>query len=614
VVAPGSLSYVSDPSIEIYSFCDVTTAPTPVMRCAVDRAARKDGPQNGNSSVVSNGKLLLTYLEDKTVQAYSDGIGLRARYVRFDLAPTSQPATTTDQGVAVIGSSLIAVWDGNETTEYAPLHQPKISVATTGGTGASLTGTFAFTAVLSFRDRAGMLRCQACATPVTVTLAGSKPIIYVTLPSTMRQGTRQDEFEIVVYSTGDLSSGGTALFYAQDLDPTNKNTNGCWVFGNISTPAQDDILLDTTGEAGQPLLPEAPPPAWDAAVGNSRLWLIDAENRNRLLPSMLKRAFRPYEFSGVLEISVPTSHGRLVAVANNGGVMVAFAEHGIWQITGYGPDNAAQSGTFGDPQLLSNLGCRSRESVLQVPGVGILFQCSDGVFALLSGTAVERFELLADTYNVGTPGVFLAEREVVYPVAPGSLGLVFNWQTKQWAKWPSATTRAITATATRHEQLPGSTVVERSRVLQYAPSSGVLEYVDSNTASATAAMRMTRGWIAPEGPHGDCVIREVWYHARINDSHGLKIRAAFDYDESGAPGSYVERTWTSTELYSLLEDDRYTVAVNLHHTKARAVKVTVTEIPEVGAEGNAMNPLSLTVFYAVTAGPRRRTLKAVALK
>ncbi len=614
LTAPTDVAFVSDPSIEVYTLSDHEYAPTPVMRCAVDRAARKDGPQNAGSCSVVGSKLYLSYLEDKTEQAYSDGVGLRARYARFDLSPTTQPTVVQDSGVAIVGASLPAVWDGNETMEYSPLHQPKIHVELTGGTGPVLTGTYGVTAVVSFRDRAGMLRCQACATPKVVTLAGTSPRVYVTRPATMRNGQRQDEFEIVVYMTQDVSSGGSSLFFAQNMEPSLKNANGCWLFSAIPTPTQADIVLDTTGAAGQVLQPECPPPAWDLCVGNDRLWIVDAENRFRLLPSMTKRAWRPYEFSGVLEINVPTSHGKIVAVANNSGTVCAFTERGIWAITGYGPDNTAQQGEFSSPQLLSNMGCRSRESVVQVPGVGILFQATDGVFALIRGTSIERFETIDSAYDVGVPGVLMADNEVVYPVEPGALWLVFNWQTKAWTKWPYAEgARRISATATRHTQLAGSNE-ERSRILQYAPSSGAIEYVDSDTVSGSAGMTVVRGWIAPEGPHGDCVIREIWFHARRNAGHGIRIRVAFDYNESGDLGTYVERSWSSAELADLTYDGRYTVAVNLHATPSRAIKVTVSEIVSVDVSPDAMNPLSLTVFYGVNAGARRRTLKAGALK
>ncbi len=503
----------------------------------------------------------------------------------------------------------MAVWDGNETTEYTIMHKPKLNVATTGGTGPNLTGRYSFCAVISWRDGSGLQRRSAPTRPVTTTLAGTKPIVYVTLPNCMRDGFRQEEFDIVIYMTGDLSSGGTSLFYAQNTEPTNKNTNGCWTFGNVPTPLVADIQLYSSGAIGEQLLPECPPPAWDLDIGNSRLWVLDAEDRNRLLPSMLRQSFVPFEFNGSLEVRIPSSYGRGMAVRNNNGTITVFAERGIWAIPGYGPNNAGQDGAFGEPVLLSNIGCRSRESVVNIPGVGLLFQCSDGVFAILSGQGIKRFDTIGSYYDVGTPGVNYEENEIVYPLKNGILSLVFNWVSGQWTKWPTADGfRIPTSSATIYETEDGTTTGLVSRVLQYVPATGAIEYSDSDTASETDGIEVTRGWVVPESPQADCAIRECWYHARYAGPHSITIRVAYDYSNF----KYVEKTWSDSELTPLLEDGRYTVAVNVHHVRARAVKITITE--SYATEGEGTQPLTLTVTYGVAPGVRRRTLRAGALK
>lgn len=602
---PTNPAYVADPSIEVYSPYARLKEMTPVMRCAVDKAAPKNASQNGNTTCVANGKLYLSYLETKTRQAYTDGVGMRSRYVRFDLLPTAQPATVNDGGVAYIGGSVIGVWDGNEVTEYSPMHMPKLNVVATGGTGPNLTGTWQFTAVIAWRDAFGMMRRGSAALPVSISPAGTKPIVYVTLPSTMRNGLTQERFDIVVYATGNLASGGTRLFYAQNMEPTNMSANGCWAFGNVPTPTVADIQLYSQGAAGEPLPAECPPPPWHMCVGNSRLWLIDAEERNRLLPSKLKETYLPFEFNGTLEVNVPTSHGKLVAVANNQGTIVAFAERGIWAIPGYGPNNAGQDGAFGEPVLLSNLGCKSRDAVAQIPGGGLMFQCSDGAFAVLAGGAVQRFENIRYTYAVTKPVVMNDCSELVYTLADGTTALVYNWEAKGWTKWIlHELAEPVTACATFQNS-------EDSYGLWYAPASGRVMQMRSKVVAIGAPLRVARGWIVPETPQGDCAMHEVWLHARNAGeglNHDAKIRITYDYnDTTGA----VERTWTQDELTPLLVDGKYTVAANTHSKSARSLTVDVSE---VDPSGNGMNPLTITVRYGASPGVRRRTLRAGALK
>lgn len=603
---PTNPAYVADPSIEVYTPYSPTAPMTPVMRCAVDRAAPKNAPQNGNSTCVANGKLYLSYLEAKTRQAYTDGVGMRSRYVRFDLMPTTQPAVVQDNGVSYIGSSIIGVWDGNEVTEYSPLHLPKVNVALSGGTGPNLTGKYTFTAVWGWRDAYGMFRRSTCALPVTVTLSAAKPIVYVTIPSTMRNGSTQERFDCVVYATGDTAAVGTALFYAQNMEPTNTSVNGCWVFGNVPVPNEADILLYSTGRAGEQLPTECPPPAWHMCVGNSRMWLIDAEERNRLLPSMLKQTYLPFEFNGALEVNVPSSHGKLMAVANNQGTIVAFAERGIWAIPGYGPDNAGQGGQFGEPVLLSNLGCKSRDAVVQVPGGGVLFQCSDGVFAMLSGGGVERFENLDNTYTVAKPAIMNDVSEVVFMASNGLTALVYNWEVKGWTKWLLHEVSEAPASGTTFQD--GA----ESYGLTYHPTGGRVMRVRSGLVSSGAPLRAARGWIVPESPQADLIARECWVHARLGGvdggaTCGVTVRVEADYDSA----KFVERTWTEDELEDLIENGHITIAVNVHALRCRAVKVYVSEVDPAG---NGINPLTLTVTYAASSGVQRRRLKEGALK
>ncbi len=223
------------------------------------------------------------------------------------------------------------------------------------------------------------------------------------------------------------------------------------------------------------------------AVGNSRLWLIDAEERNRLLPSLLKQTYLPFEFNGALEVNVPTSHGKLMAVANNQGTIIAFAERGIWGVPGYGPDNAGQGGQFGEPVLVSNLGCKSRDAVAQVPGGGVLFQCSDGVFAMLSGGGVERFENIDNSYTVTKPAIMNDVSEVAYMTTDGQTALVYNWEVKAWTKWVLLDV-ATPPSASTTFQGDGD-----SHGLTYHPATGSVVRVKSTVVALGAPLAATRG-------------------------------------------------------------------------------------------------------------------------
>jgi hypothetical protein len=571
---------------------------TPVMRCGVDRVLQAGANGNSSPSALSaDGRFGLVYLAERWDQPISANELKPVRYCVFDLASSGQPGVAADVGpVGVNASGLVAVWDGKETTEYGPFTRPKIAVNGLGGSGPSLTGTYLYTAVVSWRDAADNVRRSAPALPVTVVLAGSSPRIDVSIPLTMRSGVRQPEFELSLYAT----MPGGVIFYAILSLPPTKGIVGCWRFEYILDTKIGTVQLYSLGGSNEPLLPECPPPAQDVRSIAGRLWLIDAENRYRLLPSLLKQQGIAFEFNSNLEIiGFDQQYGRLVAVVDVGGNPFVLAERGIWRIDGYGPDNAGMGGSFTDPQLVSNIGCRSRLSVAQVPNVGVLFQCNDGHMALMTGS-VQRFETFG-VYEVGPPTVHLLQNEVVYPLSDGTGSIVYNWLANGWTKWPTAT-----------RVLPSTTMLqteERSRTYYYA-SDGSLLIMDSDTVDVDPArpLLVERGWVAPEGPHGDCRIREFWVHVIYNNPHSVRVRATFDYDTT----FFREQTWTDLELVPLLQDGRYTIGMNCEAMPARAIRVLVEFTPEGPDEGG--QPLSLVVTYGASPGIRRRTLREGAIK
>lgn len=122
---------------------------------------------------------------------------------------------------------------------------------------------------------------------------------------------------------------------------------------------------------------------------------------------------------------------------------------------------------------------------------------------------------------------------------------------------------------------------------------------------------VTRGWIVPEQPQGDCVFRECWLQLLYPEDwrHGLTVTVLFDYSDANS----VTRSWTADEIEQLAVNGRVTVGVNCHARQARAVKLVVADVLEDDAT-DYMKPLHATITYGACEGPRRRSLKAGSLK
>lgn len=608
--------YMDTPSIEVVTFFSAVL-PTPVMRCGVDSVSTWSSFffASSNCSVSTDGRMSVSYLATRFDQPPVGDSLLSdictGRYATFDLASTVQPGYAVDAtNAAAIAAGLVAVWDGQETTEYSPFHRPRaFPEVTSSGSGSSLTGTFQVSAVVSFRDRYGNVRRSAPALPYPITLTAQKLQVSVTVPLSMRSGVTQEAYDITLYMT----AANGAVFYATEADtiaipqPFGAPNR---VFGSIQTPRPGAPQLYTQFVGVQPLENISPPPAWDVLSIGGRFWFIDAENRYRLIPSLLKQTGIAVEFNPTYEITgFDPQYGKLVAIAAVNGSPVVFAERGIWQIDGYGPDNSGQNGTFTEPRLIANAGCRARETVCQVPGVGVIFQTSDGRFALLAG-GLKRFETFG-AYAVNAPTVHWFFNEVIYPLTDGSGFVVYNWVADAWTHWSKTA-------------LPGGPIatlktdgLSRTYLISYAAGTTSFLYMDSTSSDSSTdqPVSVTRGWIVPESPQGDCVIREVWLHARNAGRHDLTVTVSLDYEDD----TTIQRVWTADETDALTTPDgKYTVAVMMQ-SPVRAVKVNVSAVSVANElhpipASEICQPLTLTITYGVSAGIRARTLQANAKK
>lgn len=509
----------------------------------------------------------------------------------------------------MLASAYPACWDGLETTEACVPHVPRV-VVDTSGTGASLTGEFLVTAVITFRDAAGNIHRSPPALPFPITLTADAARVFVTIPNTFRTGALQEEFDVTLYWTLDAGT----IFYAHPDGVTNRGGNGgVWVFDSIRAPSDADVPLYSDGTAAAELLPQCPPPARDVRSIGGRYWLIDAENPYVVWPSKSKQEGYTVEFAGQLRITgFDPQYGELLAAVDVNGTPHFLAERGVWAVDGYGPNNAGQGQRFGDPRLVSSQGCMGRHTVAVIPEVGAMYQARDGKMVLLGGGSkrLETFEPGA----LRAPTVHFGEAEVIYPRVEGGWA-VYNWLMDAWTTWPVTVEVEPTCVLTV-PQADGT-----QQTLVYYQDIGTLRSMRSDTTiEGSGPILVERGWIAPETPNGYCVIREVWVHARNEAAHNLTVDVWCDYDESGATvggmSNHVQRTWAPAEITAITVDGRYTVGVTLEKT-ARAVKVRVTGgytsgAPEGFTEG--CQPLSVQVWYGVNAGARHRTLAAGAKK
>lgn len=594
---------IPDPSVHLMigSTFTVSDGPvqsllTPIARYGIDGGFT--APHLASTWSVCSGDTVVTGFA--LVDYQGSQFAAVPRWCKLDMRRREQPSYAMDTGgVSTVAAAHPIAWDGSELCDVSSPHSPVLLVEeeqATGWGGAELpNGTYSYRAIFRYRDGSGQLRRSAPTLARTFTTDGAATVnvrVAWGEPIAVRTAPHSVPAELVVYIT-QLDGGGnpgTIFYYSTTIA---RDSTGFYETPNGLIAAADGAdRLYSTGADNEPLLPVAPPALWDVETVGPRQFGIAAEYRNRVWATKLKERGVALEWAAELTQDFGEQAGKLMKVVSVNGQPRVLAERGVWAIVGNGPDNTGLLGSFGDPQLISTRGCRSRESVAVVPGVGVLFEGDDGVMTLL-GDGVRRFETIA-VRSLGAPSVYLAQHEVVWPVKGEEESFIaYNYVSDAWTTWTD-----FGATALAKADVGGLTVMW--------DDAGRFATVDPAESDGAARLYVERAWVAPNQPDGDIVAREL--RVRLiapteDDYAGIRVRVEFDYGQGQAA---VERTWSGTELADLERGGRVTIAANLHGVSCRAVKVIVADD---GSTGHSMRPLACELSFGATSGNLRRALR-----
>lgn len=594
---PTSVEFISDPSVELMRLrYDPNVASAvlfdPVGRVGTDMVTRYPGePLGVNSIVYAGGAIRLVYAADSL-----DGIrrsGLVARYVDLDPGMWSPRAAFLASGQAVVAAALPAAWDGAELTEFQPLRAPKIVGSASGGSGETLTGTYLFAAVISWRDAAGTVHRSPPSNIVTLTPAADAVRLWVTYPISYRNAYSQDFVTVTLYASQD---GGTTL-YAQTTSLDSASSTAYWLaFTTVWDPVQSALTPAIYSEGGPTELkiPYAPNAMRDARVIGDRLWVIDAE-RNRAYYSQplstealfgIFPAMNPTQY-----VDFPASAGTLLAVENWKEAPLFGTSTGWWTVDGEGPDALNNPPFFAQPRQVSDIPCTDTESVFLTPA-GILFR-SNKRFALAGDTFVQLEDLNASTDVVGTV-VFRDQYEAVVFLSNGTAA-VYNFLKRAWTRWDASvfsSSGAISAAV----QDPWS-----GKALYFSDSATALFSMDPTSVSTTAQMSILTGHVIPGGPQDDTTLQTFVLRAAKGGTHGVSLQVATDYDALQTAKAY-----SSAEIDNATVNGRYDLWPEPKSIPARAVALSIVE---TGASGDGMQPLNVTLELLRNPGKRAAALR-----
>jgi hypothetical protein len=314
------------------------------------------------------------------------------------------PRSVDINGTTMFSGSVPYVWDGSRCREFGfPFMggTPTLTASIAAG-GTMPAGSYTVTAVWRYTDSAGNVVRSASAAPVTVTtLSGYQQILV----------------EVVSPVTGRFDAAYVDV-YCTDVNPTADSPH--YYVGSVganATGSMSGLYITSVNVNNDPVYTDGALQNGHArasggiATMGRRVWVADDRH---LYASKLPEFRTAVEFQedGVLDITLPSSAGRIRALEEFRDRLFVFCQRGVFVLADGGPDNTGAGLTFDYPQRYSDLGIEYSRATCRMDS-GILFVVpQDTVDERLGGP------YLADGTN---PPQFLGDGIRAYNLADGLL-------------------------------------------------------------------------------------------------------------------------------------------------------------------------------------------------
>ncbi len=475
---------------------------------------------------------------------------------------------------------------GNRTSGSAIIASVSSLTGLQVGQPVSGTGIPANTYILSI-DNASQITLSANATSGTATATTITPItlasLKINIPTLRLTYKTANPVKIVIYrwSTGQPSyyqctSISTPLINSTSTDSVSFTTSSsdATILGNN--------LIYTTGGVIENI---GPPSCTAMTIWDTRVWLIDAENKDTVWFSKPVVQGAPVEFSDLFTkyisptkgVSGPT--GKLKCLFPMDDKIILAKDSALYFINGVGPDITGVNDQYSEPTLItSTLGSNNQNSFVFTP-LGIVFQSvGKGIWLLgrdlktsYIGAEVQAFNQFQVKSALTIPGT----NQIRFTLENG-VTLMYDYFYQQWGTFYNIPGISSTIYEDLHAYLD-----ENGKVFQENPGS----YLDGTNP---VLMSFKTAWINLAGLQGYQRAYMFYLMGTFLSPHKISLGIAYDYapspsqtvlvqpqNYSGTWGS--DATWGSGTPWGgppALEQWK----INLQRQKCQAFQISFSEI------------------------------------
>lgn len=308
--------------------------------------------------------------------------------------------------------------------------------------GTTNTNAYYYQVTYEWSDNQGNQFKSAPSIPVSVTTTGSGTTGIVTLHVPTLRCTMKvaNPVKIVIYR---WSVAQEEYYQVTSLiSPLLNDTTAEYVtFVDASSDATilGNNLLYTTGGVVEDV--NAPASSL-LTLFDARLWLVDAEDPNKVWYSKQVIEATPVEMSDLLTLYIPPSVGTslntgpITSIATMDDKLLLAKSTSWVYINGTGPDNTGANSQYSQPiYITSTVGCSNQHSIVLSPN-GLMFQSSKGIWLIgrdlqcsYIGAPVQKFTTGA---NVTSAELMPSTTQVRFTLDSGIV-LMYDYYYGQWA-------------------------------------------------------------------------------------------------------------------------------------------------------------------------------------
>lgn len=431
---------------------------------------------------------------------------------------------------AEIGSDLhlsggfLWMYDGYVPVEHGfHLWPDSIEITTSGAGGLITAQQYFYQVTYEWADNQGNIFRSAPSIPVAITTTGATSSNTINVPYLRLTYKTANPVKIVIYR---WSTAQQTYYQVTSISAPSLNVTTSDSLAFVDTLADSAIIgnniIYTTGG----VIENIAAPASDViTLFKSRLFLVDAEDRNLLWYSKQVIESVPVEMSDLLTLFVaPTigaqgSTGPITALSAMDDKLIIFKEDAIYYVTGTGPDNTGANNDFSDPVFItSNVGCSNQSSIVFIPQ-GLMFQSDKGIWLLGRDLSTQYIGAPAERYNsvLIQSALAIAGTNQVRFTLSNNLTLMYDYYYSQWG-----TFTGIPALSSTLYQGVQAFINSYGQVFQESPGS----YLDG---TRPVLLSFLTGWLNLGGLQGFERAYFFYLLGTYISPHKLTISIAYDY-------------------------------------------------------------------------------------